>query len=144
MRYVYSIIPDSEEVKNDDTIGGRWAEERTIAYINKLFKKYNYNIEHINYNIEHINNTQIYFDTKLSENVLSELKIESPNIIINYICEVDIFLDEIVDELKRVSCLAIKYNVFDIANDINSIISSKQQLNITENNAILLEKKKIN
>ena len=119
IRYVYSIIPDSEEVDNDDTIGGRWYEERTIAYINKLFKKYNYNIEHIN-------NTQISFDTELSENVLSELKIESPNITINYICEVDIFLDEIVHELKRVSCLAIKYNVFDIANDINSIISKQQ------------------
>jgi len=119
IKYVYSIIPDSEEVQNDDTIGGRWDEERTIAYINKLFKKYNYNIEHIN-------NTQISFDTELSENVLSELKIESPNITINYICEVDIFLDEIVDELKRVSCLAIKYNVFDIANDINSIISKQQ------------------
>jgi hypothetical protein len=116
IRYVYSIIPDSEEVENDETIGGRWVEERTTAYINKLFKKYNYNIEHIN-------NTQIYFDTEISENVLSQLKIESPNIIINYIGEVDICLDEIVHELKEVSCLALKYNVFDIANDINNIIS---------------------
>ena len=116
IKYVYSIIPDSEEVKNDDTIGGRWDEERTVAYINKLFKKYNYNIEHIN-------NTQMYFDTEISENVLSQLKIESPNIIINYIGEVDICLDEIVYELKKVSCLALKYNAFDIANNINNIIS---------------------
>jgi hypothetical protein len=119
IRYVYRIIPDPNEVDNDDTIGGRWYEERTIAYINKLFKKYNYNIEHIKH-------TQVSFDTKLSENVLSELKIESPNITINYICEVDICLDEIVHELKKVSCLALKYNVFDIVNDINSIISKTE------------------
>ena len=114
IRYIYNIIPARDQVENINT-GGRWYLERTTAYLNMLLEKYNYDIEYLD-------NSQLSFDKELPEDVLTELKNKSPNINITYIGEVDICLDDIIYKLKEASCLALKYNAFDILDDINKII----------------------
>ncbi len=116
LQHIYRVIPTNDAIEDFGT-DGRWYSEKYKDYIYKFFGIFNYRVTYINER-----KYLVCLSSKLTPDVISEIRIKSPNINIEFIESKDINLESIILKLKEAANLALEYNHFDTLYDINVLL----------------------